>query len=102
MFGGYTEQIWKQGGSEDKNAFVFSINNEKKYKIKKPENATCLVENSFWRFGYSAIVITENCTQAFNNYVDNGTYDIEEKFELNGGESNFNIKSFEIYHAIYW
>ncbi len=101
MFGGYTEQIWKQGGSEDTNAFVFSINNEKKYNIKKPENATCLVENSFWRFGYSAIVITENCTQAFNNYVDNGTYDIEEKFELNGGESNFNVKSFEIYHVIY-
>ena len=29
------------------------------------------------------------------------SYDIEEKFELNGGESNFKVKSFEIYHVIY-
>ena len=97
MFGGYTEQDWKQGGSEDKNAFVFSLTNERKYNIKNPENATCLVENSFWCFGYSTIVITENCTNAINNYVDNGTYDIEEKFELNGGEKNFIVNSFEIY-----
>ena len=35
------------------------------------------------------------------NYVYNGTYDIPEKYELNGGEQYFIVRSFEVYHVEY-
>ncbi len=98
-FGGYTTQIWKEGEIQDNNAFVFSFDKKKKYNIKQPEHAIGFRLNSFWLFGYSnnAIVIYENCTKINNNYVDNNTYDIQDSYELNGGERNFIVKSFEIF-----
>ena len=103
IFGGYTTQLWKEGEVKDENAFVFSIDKKKKYLIKQPEHATGYRNNSWWLFGYSynAIICQENCTKKNDNYVDNGTYDIPEKYELNGGERNFTVKSFEIYQVEY-
>ena len=102
-FGGYTTEMWKEGRVKDSNAFVFSMDKKKKYNIKQPENAIGFSENLFWLFGYSqnAIVIYENCKTRNDNYVDNKTYDINEKYELNGGERNFTVKSFEVYHVDY-
>ena len=59
--------------------------------------------NSWWGFGYNnqAINIKENCTKRNDNYAGNGTYNIPEKFELNEGENNFTVKSFEIYQVEY-
>ena len=103
VFGGYTTQMWKEGKVKDNNAFVFSINKKRKYNIKQPEHAIGFRMNSYWDFGYgyNAIVIWENCTKNNNNYVGNKTYDIPEQYELNGGEKNFTVKSFEIYHIEY-
>jgi hypothetical protein len=103
IFGGYTTQLWKEGKVKDQNAFVFSIDKKKKYNIKLPEHATGFGINSWWGFGcnYNAIVIVDNCHQKNNNYVDNETYDIPERYELNGGERYFSVKSFEIYHVEY-
>ncbi len=103
VFGGYTTQMWKQGEVKDNNAFVFSINKKRKYKIKQPERAIGFSMNSWWLFGYSynAIVVYENCTKKNDNYVYNQTYDIPEQYELNGGEQYFTVKSFEIYHIEY-
>ena len=102
IFGGYTTQLWKQGEVQDKNAFVFSIDKKKKYNIKEPEHAIGF-SNSYWLFGYgyNAIVCYNNCTKANNNHVGNKTYDIPEQYELNEGERNFTVKSFEIYHIEY-
>ena len=102
-FGGYTTEMWKEGRVKDSNAFVFSMEKKKKYNIKQPENAIGFAENLFWLFGWSqnAIVIYENCKTRNDNYVDNKTYDINEKYELNGGERNFTVKSFEVYHVDY-
>ena len=102
-FGGYTTQIWKEGEIKDNNAFVFSLDNKKKYNIKQLEHAIGFGTKSWWGFGYTcnAIVIYENCTKNNSNYVGNGTYDIKEKYELNGGESNFAVKSFEIFFVEY-
>ena len=96
-FGGYTTKEWKKYGNKDNDAFVFSLNKKMKYKILKPEHATYL--ENWWGFGpnENAIVIYNNCTKNEGNYVGNGTYDIKEKYELNNGESNFKVKSFEIY-----
>ena len=98
--GGYTTKLWEGGQIKDDNAFVFSLNNKKKYSILKPEYATCFNINSWWGFGYSynAIVIYDSNS---GNYVGNGTYDIKEQYELNGGEQNFDIESFEIYQVVY-
>ena len=103
IFGGYTTQFWKEGKVKDENAFVFSIDKKKKYLIKQPEHATGYNQNNYWLFGCScnAIVCYEICTNKNDNYVGNGTYDIVEKNELNGGEKNFTVKSFEIYHVEY-
>lgn len=99
-FGGYTTQIWKQGEIKDNNAFVFSLVTKKKYEILKPEHAICFVLKSFWGFGYnsSATVVCDNCTSTNSNFVSNKAYNISEPYELNGGERNFAVKSYEIYH----
>ena len=49
----------------------------------------------------NAIVVYNNCTTNNSNYVGNRTYDIPENYELNGGEYNFTVKSFEVYHIEY-
>ena len=102
-FGGYTTECWKQGQIKDNNAFVFSLNKKKKYNILKPDYATGFALNSYWLFGftYNAIVVNDNCTSNNSSYVCNGTYDIKEKYELNGGEYNFTVESFEIYQVNY-
>lgn len=48
-------------------------------------------------YSYNAIVVFDNSRP----YVSNGAYDIKEKYELNGGEYNFDLESFEIYQVIY-
>ena len=103
IFGGYTTQLWKQGKVQDRNAFVFSIDKKKKYNIKNPEYAIGFENNYFWMFGYSynTIVCRNNCTKTNDNYVSNKSYDIPEQYELNEGERNFIVKSFEIYYIEY-
>lgn len=102
-FGGYTTEYWKEGKIKDNNAFVFSLNKKKKYNILNPDYATGFSLNSWWMFGYSynAIVVYDNCTSKGSSYVYNGTYDIKEQYELNGGERNFTVESFEIYQVNY-
>ena len=97
-FGGYTTQQWKKGANTDNNAFVFSLDKKMKYKILNPKNATYL--DSWWGFGpyENAIVICENCSSNNKNHVGNGTYDIKESYELNGEQSYFTVKSFEVYY----
>ena len=100
-FGGYTTKLWEGGQIKDDNAFVFSLNKKKKYSILKPEYALGFDINSWWGFGYSYNAIVINDDSNSGNYVGNGTYDIPEKNELNGGERNFTVKSFEIYQVEY-
>ena len=101
VFGGYTTQMWRDGDFvKDNNAFVFSIDKKRKYKIKKPEQAIRFQFQSFWLFGCD-ICVYDKCTKGNINNVDNKDYDIPERFELNGGEYHFTVKSFEIYHIEY-
>lgn len=101
-FGGYSTQKWeKDKRIYDSNAFVFSLDKGKKYNIIKPENSYYLC-GSWWGFGAdeNTIVLVDNCFSS-DNYVCNKTYDIKEKFELNGGKRNFSVKSLEIFHVKY-
>ena len=103
IFGGYTTKIWKEGPVRDENAFVFSVDNKKKYNILKPETAIGYSKNNFWLFGWdnNAFVIYDNCTRSNGNFVGNGTYDIPERGELNGGKLYFIVESFELHHIEY-
>ena len=104
IFGGYTSKPWKEERIEDNSAFVFSFYTKKKYPITNPSKAISL--NSlgyfygFLQFGWGsfAISLCENCTSNPENSVSNGSYDIPEKYELNNGEENFTVKSFELFH----
>ena len=102
-FGGYTNQKWtKNVRNKDNNAFVFSLDKKKKYKILKAEKSTYFCD-SYWLFGYSdnAIVIYDKCSNNNSNYVGKGTYDIKDNGELNGGNQNFTVKNMEVYHLEY-
>jgi len=105
IFGGYTTQLWKDDDKpiRDENAFVFSIDKKKKYNIKQPENAIGFSKNKYLIFGWNnnAFLIYNYCTTQNGNYVCNGTYDIPDKYELNGGEQYFIVRSFEVYHVEY-
>lgn len=101
-FGGFAAQKWKiKEKIYDKNAFVFSLDKGKKYKIIKPENSYYLT--NWWGFGVdeNAIIIVQNCSSFNNNFVGNGTYDIKEKYELNGGKQYFTVDRLEIYQIKY-
>ena len=104
-FGGYSSIPWKNSSFNffpDKNNFIFSLDKKKKYNILNPEKAiqTC---PSFFAFGGgSDFFVCNNCTSNSNNYNNNcGTYNTKEKYELNGGENNFTVSSYEVYQLEY-
>ena len=104
IFGGYTSKPWKEEKTTDNNAFVFSFYTKKKYSIKDPSTAIglgCLGNSNgylVFGWGYNAIVVNEKSTSRSDNYAGNGTYNIPKDYELNNGEANFTVKSFELFH----
>lgn len=107
IFGGYTSKPWKEEKISDENAFVFSLITRKKYSIKDPSSAIGLssLKESYgslmFGLGNNAIVLYKECTSHSENYVGDGTYNISEPYELNGGERNFTVKSYELFHLQY-
>ena len=104
IFGGYTSKPWKEEQTTDNNAFVFSFYTKKKYSIKNPSTAVGLssLGKSYGSlmFGWSlnAIVVYDKSASRSDNYVRNETYNIPKECELNNGEENFTVKSFELFH----
>ena len=98
IFGGYTSKPWKEEQTTDNNAIVFSLYTKKKYSIKNPSTAIGLSNGLNFGWGDNAIVIYEKSTSHSANYVGNGTYNIPNEYELNNGERNFTVKSFELFH----
>jgi hypothetical protein len=101
IFGGYTSQPWKGEMTADKNAFVFSLVTKKKYPIKDPLSAVGVSAGVNFGWGSNAIVVYKGCCSRSDNYIGNGTYDINKEGELNGGEKYFTVKSYELFHLQY-
>lgn len=105
-FGGYSSVPWKNlngGKLEDKNSFIFSLDKQKKYNIKNSQKAI-QTDFNYFAFGenYSDIFINDKCTANTSNYSQSiGTYDTTEEHELNGGEHNFTVLSYEVYQIEY-
>ena len=101
-FGGYSSIPWqniKGRYIEDQKSFIFSLDKQKKYIIKEPKKAI-QTDSNFFAFGCgtSDFYICDNCTSRNKNYNQNiGTYNTTEEHELNGGENNFTVSSYEVY-----
>ena len=101
-FGAYSTIPWKnqkgQYSSSNKN-FIFSIDKNKKYKIVKTLNA---VQSSDGYFGFFDFYLYNNCTSVNTNFVNSEkSYNTTEKYEINFGEQNFIVSSYEVYQIIY-
>ena len=100
IFGGYATQEWSKSEKDEK-AFVYSLKTKKKYNVKDPNYA--IHASSWWGFGPSknTIILYDNCLKHKDNWVGDGAYDIPSPYELNGGEKNFGVKSYEIFYIEY-
>ena len=96
IFGGYTTHIWNEKNNDifkDENAFVFSLDNKKKYKIKNISNAIVERETHI-QFGTCCFRITNNFTKKENLEED---CDYETNEYCLSGENNYIIKNFEVF-----
>jgi len=100
-FGGYSSIPWENlngGFKEDKKNFIFSLDKKKKYNIKNPKSAIQTSSSYFAFGGGSDFIVDNNCTSTNSNYNNNsGTYNTTETYELNGGEYNYTVLSYEVY-----
>ena len=107
-FGGYTTVEWNMTGSytykTDKNAFIFSINNKKKFSVKNGEEkyAICGDPNHFAFGGGHEITIWDQCCSNDNskNYLNNYSYNTS-NYELTGGSKTFYVEELEVYQVIF-
>ena len=105
-FGGYTEKSWSKVSTDD-NAFCFSIDLQKIYKIKNKEIAIYGGEEgygpifygesfNFIEIGKSAFSNDNHCCKSISSY--NG---VVEDYEINGGIEKFNIFDYEVFQIIF-
>ena len=107
-YGGFTTQTWESTEQsifkKDKNAFIFSLDTEKKYEITDEEKS--IQCSMFWGpyFGEGgAICVPDNFLQEKNAFYQwPSSYDIPEKDELTfGQEHNINISKYEVFEIIF-
>ena len=108
IFGGFTMAEWinKKKILQDENAFLFSLNNKKKYDILKPETAiNCIPEewtliygNNGDRYGIrlKSKFLEKN---SFEN-LDSKVYDTPSSFCLSG-KNIFLVKEVEVFQVIF-
>lgn len=105
-FGGYTEKSWSKVCIDD-NAFCFSINLQKIYKIKNNEIAIYGGEEGFGPIFYGTsfnFIEIGKCAFSDNNHCckSNSNYNgVEKDYEINGGIENFNIFDYEVFQIIF-
>ena len=106
-YGGFTTQTWESTEQstfkKDKDAFIFSLDTEKKYEITDEEKS--IQCSMFWGpyFGEGgAICVPDNFLEEKNAFYQwPSSYDISEKDELTfGQEHNINISKYEVYEII--
>ena len=112
IIGGFSETGWKSSENEikDKNAFLFSLTNEKIYALKKSinENKSIIYNSKFGAifaslYGASLIV--------YDNAFKNGGSccskdvclfdDYDSDYDINDGEAKFGIKEIECFQIDY-
>ena len=106
VFGGFTSQSWegKDSDKEDENAFCFSIDKQKIYNSIKGKKAIYANPNQGPSFQNCIFEIKDkffenggNCDSDVKSHYDN----IEEEFEINGGDNHFSVEDLEVF-AVYF
>ena len=96
ILGGFTTHIWNENNNgifKDSEAFVFSLDNRKKYKVKNINNAI-VDKKTHIQFGTCCFRINTNSTK-INNLEENLDYETY-GFCLSG-ENYFLVKSYEVF-----
>ena len=106
-YGGFTTQKWESTSQsifkKDKDAFIFSLDTEKKYEII--DNEKSIQCSMYWGpyFGEGgAICVPDNFLQETNAFYQwPSSYDISEKDEFTFGQEHaINISKYEVYEII--
>ena len=94
ILGGYTTiNLEGNGFKEDKYAFLYNFNKEKKFKIKKEKEALYLKSGEFPGFGDGDIVFGPNNRKSKFPKSYKG-----DDLELTGGKSEINFEEIEVFY----
>ena len=107
QFLNYELNSGKGGYIQDNQAFIFSFNTNKKYKIKQADYAIYIQPNDFPWFGKKDIFIGKDFTKissSFCDYPEAFERNNEDKgdYILNGGIKKFIIKELEVLAPSIW
>ena len=83
----------------DYSSFIFSLDTKQKYNVDNNSNTHILGNGDLFQFG-NDLRIYNKATSRSDNFVGKSDYNCPENYELNGGEKNFCISSFEVYEII--
>lgn len=101
-FGGFTSNKFKVSShmKYDNNAFIFSLDLKKIYKIIPGEYAIYCYYNSGPCFSQGSLYIPNNFFKKFGKTsLAGGPYQFEEDYEINNGEEKFLVKELEIFQV---
>ena len=97
----YFSEELQSGYRKDEEAFIYSFDTGKKYKVEHPENAVSESKGFFPMFGKRDIVIGKNILSGENSYAMfpvsyEKDPDAPGDYMLNGGMKKFRIKELEV------
>jgi len=105
IFGGFTSMEWNMNENyqNDYSAFIFSINNKRKYEIKGEAAGNAIYKNnSLFAFGSGHdFAIYDQCTTRNDNYANCGSTYRNNSFNELTGDYNFRVQECEVYQVIY-
>jgi len=101
IFGGYTEADWdseNRHGKSDKNAFIFSITNNKKIESKNYEKSIeCNpIFGPIFGFGGDITIVNNFLSNESNMWSEQKTY-FDKKYEITNGNKFFHLVELEVY-----
>ena len=101
-FGGFTSSKFKGSAhmKKDNNAFLFSLDLKKVYKIIPEEYAIYCYPNSGPSFSKGSLYVPDNFFKKFGKIGSKGgPYQFETDYELNNGKKQFIVKELEIFQV---
>ena len=102
--GGYTTKAWEKSCyKKDELAFLFSIDNKKKYQLKNDQLDKAIYNQSdLFAFGGGFdLIIYDQCKEHNSSQYSNFPYSYSggNKYELTGGQYNFTVSELEVYYV---
>lgn len=101
-FGGFTSSKFKGSAhmKRDNNAFLFSLDLKKVYKIIPEEYAIYCYPNSGPSFSKGSLYVPDNFFEKYGKTgAKGGPYQFETDYELNNGKKQFIVKELEIFQV---